>query len=685
MDLNSSAQSNADQSSLSIDSDPPELPLEDRLQLALEVYKNQQKPVSIRKNARMYGVLRTSLQDKIKARRSAKEYHEQYQRLNVLEEKALIDWILRLQAWGWPARVDQVREMARFLLDKKNDKKPLGINWVQKFLDRHPQLKTAFIPPLDKERASAQNRQIFEEWFALFLSVKTEYSVSESNIWNMDEKGFLQGVIGKEKVVISKYQAKVYMTQPGNRELVSLIECVSMDGKLLQPYIIFKGKVQMTAWWEIMKKGHIALSDNGWTNNEIGLRWLQKAFHPETATESNQWRMLLVDGHASHLTTDAIEFCIKEKIILLCLPPHTTHLLQPLDVGVFSPLAGTYKRLVQKKTRLGGAYSIDKCDFLEVYLQARLQAMRSEVIISAWEKAGLSPYNPARILHQFPIQKEEKKVYNVEFRSTTPENATLSYSGPNGSYQVTLTLKNTSDIQQILGEAAQGRSIINALEKVGKAAMLAMAESTIHSVTNAELLALNQRRKAKADRPTASFVGGRIMDHEVLDEREATAATKRLTKEWNGLMRIPVDILQPKKRVTSTPRRQSLHQVNKAFEKEWAGLGRPPEDLFPVKWTAAAEIPVAKKTSAVKKTPAAKKAPAVKKVSAAKKDWAIKKASAAKKASAIKKAPTVKKPSVRKKVAFQETEQQQPSEPIPERFSTKGRLLRPSKAIQASK
>ena len=77
--------------------------------------------------------------------------------------------------------------------------------------------------------------------------------------------------------------------------------------------------------------------------------------------------MLLVDGHASHITTAAIQYCVDYKIILLCLPPHTTHLLQPLDVGIFSPLATAYKSHVQRITRLGGSYHIDKVDFLKIY------------------------------------------------------------------------------------------------------------------------------------------------------------------------------------------------------------------------------------------------------------------------------------------------------------------------------
>ncbi len=106
--------------------------------------------------------------------------------------------------------------------------------------------------------------------------------LQNQNVWNMDEKGFLMGDIGKERVITSKHERKIYMTRPGNQEWVSLMKCVSMNGKVLSPWIIFKGKLQMKAWWDVLKTGHIALSENGWTDNGLGLAWLQQAFDPES-------------------------------------------------------------------------------------------------------------------------------------------------------------------------------------------------------------------------------------------------------------------------------------------------------------------------------------------------------------------------------------------------------------------
>ena len=132
--------------------------------------------------------------------------------------------------------------MAKEILEKKGDKKPLGINQVSKFLRRHLNIKSAYIPPLDKERAIAQEPEILRGWFELYKRVKEEYYIQDEDIYNMDKKGFMQGVIAKLRVMISKHKKKPAMTQCSNREWVSLIKCISIDRRILQPWIIFKAK-----------------------------------------------------------------------------------------------------------------------------------------------------------------------------------------------------------------------------------------------------------------------------------------------------------------------------------------------------------------------------------------------------------------------------------------------------------
>ena len=54
--------------------------------------------------------------------------------------------------------------------------------------------------------------------------------------------------------------------------------------------------------------------------------------------------ILYVDGHSLHLSLEAAEFCAVNGIILYCLLPNATHLLQPADVGVFSSMKASWVR-----------------------------------------------------------------------------------------------------------------------------------------------------------------------------------------------------------------------------------------------------------------------------------------------------------------------------------------------------
>ena len=80
--------------------------------------------------------------------------------------------------------------------------------------------------------------------------------------------------------------------------------------------------------------------------------------------------MLIVNDHESHITTNAIAYCIQRKVILLCLFSHTTHLLQSLNVNVFASLTTAYKACVQQATCLKEEYSINKVNFLKLYQKA---------------------------------------------------------------------------------------------------------------------------------------------------------------------------------------------------------------------------------------------------------------------------------------------------------------------------
>ena len=151
-------------------------------------------------------------------------------------------------------------------------------------------------------------------------------------------------------------------THDGTRELITVIEACGAKQGMLPPMVVFKGTAYYKGWYtEVTEDTHayFAYSPKGYTTDEIGLQWLQK-FDAQTRTELAspplEYRLLILDGHCSHYNLRFYEYTWENKIILLSYPGHSTHLLQPLDVGLFSLLQKAYGDAVvvhMKETRTG--------------------------------------------------------------------------------------------------------------------------------------------------------------------------------------------------------------------------------------------------------------------------------------------------------------------------------------------
>src|SRR5256885_27154 len=193
-----------DNSDFSEDSveDQPDLPKAVRIDLAHRAWKDASGELPIRKAASTFGVSESTLRGRINGAVPKAQASQAMQRLTVAEEGAIRDWLLDLSSWGWPIRIERLRAMAIELLNDKGDTEDLGVHWTEQFLDRHPQLKSKFVSGLDKERAEAQDPDIFRHWFELYRTTVQKYNVKPRNRYNMDEKGVMMGYIGKVKVII---------------------------------------------------------------------------------------------------------------------------------------------------------------------------------------------------------------------------------------------------------------------------------------------------------------------------------------------------------------------------------------------------------------------------------------------------------------------------------------------------
>jgi hypothetical protein len=115
----------------------------------------------------------------------------------------------------------------------------------------------------------------------------------------------------------------------------------------------------------------LSVSENGWTNNALGLEWL-KLFDAHTKARQvgrGNYRLLILDGHASHLNQNFNDYCLENNILTPCMPPHSSHILQPLDVVCFSPLKRKYSQRLRDLARRR-IFHINKEAFLPAFKDA---------------------------------------------------------------------------------------------------------------------------------------------------------------------------------------------------------------------------------------------------------------------------------------------------------------------------
>jgi len=161
-----------------------------------------------------------------------------------------------------------------------------------------------------------------------------KYRITAENIYNFDEKGFLMGLGRIVKRIMTKDALKsgrvTKSKQDGSREFLSCLACISAIGKWIPPLLVYKGDSGdlISTWVDEVttdSQAHFTVSSNGWSNNKIGLMWLQKVFERYTKlARATQKRLLIVDGHSSHVNIAFVDWADQHGIILLILPPYTT-------------------------------------------------------------------------------------------------------------------------------------------------------------------------------------------------------------------------------------------------------------------------------------------------------------------------------------------------------------------------
>jgi hypothetical protein len=247
------------------------------------------------KVAKKHHISRTTLSTHHQGRRTTREAaHEDQRFLHPRDEAELVKYIKSFTEKHCPPTRQMIINFATPLCRWEP-----GDTWVTRLLHRHPDdLTTAWATPMESTRYAADNYERYHLCFDLLTKKVKEFNVLPKNTYNMDEKGFMIGVIRKTKRVFDKalHKERRYKqpSHDANREWVTVIGAICADGSHLPPAVIYPAvseKVQANWVHDINPDTHdlrFLVSPSGWTNDDLSVAWLQQVFDSVTSKKSSE-------------------------------------------------------------------------------------------------------------------------------------------------------------------------------------------------------------------------------------------------------------------------------------------------------------------------------------------------------------------------------------------------------------
>jgi len=358
-----------------------------------------EKPVT---GARIYGceahAVRTALARlRWKENRRVPAKHGGHNKiLSDTQEAAVLDYITTQAVEGLGATKAMVFAAIAHLRISESPPKPApSWRWFQLWMrSKVGNLHTLKTKPISRERQQTHTEEDIERWFVKLRKKMEERGINRGcYIHNFDETGVRVGCPGWEEVVVPTWIKELYTASPENRKSLTVIESISADGRKPPPAgVICPGKRHMENWYhENLEGGELVhLSPTGYTNELIALDWLRHFIKHVGAGPDKPWRLLLMDSHGSHENPDFVLLALENHIEPFTFPSHMTHILQPLDVGVFRPWKHWHKMAIQAALRsLDFDYNI--ASFMRDLTDIRKKTFKESTIQHAFKEAGIWP------------------------------------------------------------------------------------------------------------------------------------------------------------------------------------------------------------------------------------------------------------------------------------------------------
>ncbi|XP_062586317.1 uncharacterized protein LOC134247943 [Saccostrea cucullata] len=365
--------------------------------------------MSVYKASRVFFVPEQTLRDRVKEKVPLTAKLGYDNTFTFKEEEALAQHLIYMAGIGYGYTKMDIQRMARqyaHSLNKKLHTKNentdhLSNNWFYGFLRRWPDLKLVKPQKLSMARAKNASPEKMKAYFKELSTILTKHELADkpNQIFNIDETG-ISTDHSPPKIVCGKDVNPRSITSPRS-STITIIAGGNAAGHFLPPFYVFPGKRWNADFLNVAISGSSgAMSDSGWSNGKIFEQYLTTHFLENARRQNQDPVLILLDGHRSHISLTLTDWAQRNNIILFVLPPHSSHLTQPLDVGVFGPLKKIYNRECAVFLQKHPGRNITKYDIAELTATPYLKAMCPDNLISAFRKTGVFPVDPKAITDQ---------------------------------------------------------------------------------------------------------------------------------------------------------------------------------------------------------------------------------------------------------------------------------------------
>ncbi len=175
-------------------------------------------------------------------------------------------------------------------------------------------------------------------------------------------------------------------------------------GDYMKHYMLFKSKGTFDSRWKCGPPGTVYnTSPSGWMEKQQFLEWFEEVFIKSTRHLKGPV-ILFLDGHLSHISLDVINKAIQFNIHIICLPPHSSHAWQPLDVAVYGPAKKAWQQILREFFLKCGFENVSKNQFGSLFGLLCDVAFTRDHAKAGFRKTGLYPLDRQAMFDQGKIK-----------------------------------------------------------------------------------------------------------------------------------------------------------------------------------------------------------------------------------------------------------------------------------------